>query len=276
MLLLDLTDYDLLTDPLRKVTINNLFARAVIERRVTGSVYVDDKKNPGTFYVVHPYGMSLLFGDPDNQEFIKRFVNFILNKDGGRSKDHWMQVFPSEWNRMLNRLIEEYKLLVTNRPFKDSNEKMELFTRVNFKFNRKKYIEFRKSIKCDDHHIVRSGKSVYSEMNGSVVPGNFWDNEEDFFNNAVGFSLFIGKELISTAFSAFIHDNKLELGMETRKEFQGKGYAPLVCSALIDFCLQNSYEPIWACNLVNTGSYKLAQKLGFEVDYTVPYYKLNK
>jgi hypothetical protein len=35
-------------------------------------------------------------------------------------------------------------------------------------------------------------------------------------------------------------------------------------------------EPVWACRLENDGSYKLAQKLGFEPVLEIPYYRLSK
>ncbi|MCG8409826.1 MAG: GNAT family N-acetyltransferase [Bacteroidales bacterium] len=111
-------------------------------------------------------------------------------------------------------------------------------------------------------------------MKGSVVPSNFWDNAHDFDKQGVGFSLYHNNKLATTAFSAFIFDKELELGMETTPEFRGKGYAQYACSALIDYCLINNYEPIWACSLKNVASYNLAQKLGFIPQLTLPYYRL--
>ena len=73
MVLLDKSDYGKVLQPLKKVTINNLFARAVIEQTVSGKIYVDDPINPKTFYVVHPYGMTLLFGESNNEKFNKTF-----------------------------------------------------------------------------------------------------------------------------------------------------------------------------------------------------------
>lgn len=35
-------------------------------------------------------------------------------------------------------------------------------------------------------------------------------------------------------------------------------------------------EPIWSCRLENTGSYKLAQKIGFLPTAEIPYYRLSK
>jgi hypothetical protein len=54
------------------------------------------------------------------------------------------------------------------------------------------------------------------------------------------------------------------------------GFAEYTCSALIDYCIENNYEPVWACHLENIGSYKLAQKIGFTPSALIPYYRLSK
>ena len=48
-------------------------------------------------------------------------------------------------------------------------------------------------------------------MNGSVVPKYFWKDADDFVNKGIGYSLIHDGELASTAYSAFIHNNLLEL-----------------------------------------------------------------
>jgi len=80
----------------------------------------------------------------------------------------------------------------------------------------------------------------------------------------------------ATSYSSFIRDDMLELGIETVESFRGKGLAQHVCSALIDYCVKNNYEPIWACRKENIGSYKLAQKLDFEPTKEILYYRLSK
>ena len=77
-------------------------------------------------------------------------------------------------------------------------------------------------------------------MTGSVIPRNFWDSVEDFCDMGIGFSLFHKNELASTAFSSYIHGSDLELGMETIEKYRGKGFAIHVCSALIDYCIENN------------------------------------
>ena len=48
MKILEKTDYYKLTGLLKEVNYNNLFARSVIEHKVTGKVFVDNPENPKT------------------------------------------------------------------------------------------------------------------------------------------------------------------------------------------------------------------------------------
>ncbi len=276
MVALKKEDFNKVIEPLKNVTINNLFARSVIEKHVSGLVYVDNKSNPKSFYVIHPYGMSLLFGDCDNMEFNADFRDYALNIDQTRNKHEWMQAFPNKWDDVLNDLFKNSLIKSSDKLESIENNIVELNTRVNFKFNLDKYLKFKENNIKKDLSINRANREVFTEMKGSVVPSNFWDNAEDFCENGVGFSLFVNNKLVTTAYSAYIHDNELELGMETIPEFRGNGFAQYTCSALIDYCIENNFEPIWACRLENIGSYKLAVKLGFEPTLKLPYYRLSK
>ncbi len=80
----------------------------------------------------------------------------------------------------------------------------------------------------------------------------------------------------ATAFSAYILDDQLEIGIETLAEFRKMGFAELVCGALIDYCLDSGYEPVWSCRFENTASYPLAQKMGFVPVSITPYYRLSR
>ncbi len=270
MVLLGVHQYHKVIEPLKQVTINNLFARTIVENHLPGKVYVDDVSTPTTFYIVHPYGMSLLFGNPDNDNFNRQFREYALNTDKSRNKCEWMQVFPDSWDEKLKELLGSG---LTNNS-DNQNNKVELNGRVNFKFNRNAYSTFKQNNLKSDFKIVRTDKEAFNNMKGSVIPMYFWKDAEHFLDRGVGFSLFYNDKLASTAYSAYIHDHYLELGIETIEEYRGKGLAQYACSALIDYCLQNNFEPVWACRLENTNSCKLAQKLGFESISKRAYYKL--
>lgn len=275
MKLLDVNKYDKLIEPLKKVTINNLFARFVVEKKVNGLIYVDNTDNPKTFYVIHPYGISLLFGDCTNKEFNQNLRNYALNLNKQRSKHEWMQAFPNEWHMVLNELFKDCMIKSADNIENLDGNIIELNTRVNFKFVLNRYLSFREGINIENLNIVRTDKMLFNEMKGSVIPQYFWNNADDFCKNGIGFSLLDENRLASTAYSAFILDYFLELGIETIEEFRGKGFAQYVCSALIDYCLEHGYEPIWSCKYENTASFKLAQKLGFEPVVMFPFYRLS-
>ncbi len=275
MKLLGKEDYDKLVEPLRKVTINNLFARSVIERKVSGKVFADNFDNPKTYYVVHPYGMSLLFGDSNNEIFNNSFKDYSLNVNHVRDRHEWMQAFPDNWNNVLRELFKDRLIKLKENKTKKESGIIELNTRVNFKFDLERFQNSKKINHAPEIKIVRTDRQIFRDMKGSVVPFSFWDSEDDFIENGIGFSLFYNNKLASTAYSSFIHNDKLELGIETFEEFRGRGFAEYACSALIDYCIDKNFEPIWACRLANVGSYRLAQKIGFTPLVEIPYYRLS-
>ena len=273
MILLDRKEYNKIIDPLKSVTVNNLFARSVVEQKVSGKVFVDNADNPKTYYVIHPYGMTLLFGNWANLEFNNKFRDYALNTNRIRDKYEWMQVFPNEWNDTLSNLFGN--ALVKSENNTKETGIIELNTRVNFRFMYKKYLQLAKT-QQSYVEIVRTDAKIFDNMQGSVVPKYFWDNKEDFLKNGIGFSLLYNSQLAATAYTSCLHDDKLELGIETVEKYRKMGFAEIVCCALIDYCIENKYEPVWACRLENVGSYKLAQKLGFEPILQTPYYRLSK
>lgn len=275
MFLLNKDNYNKVFGPLRNLSINNLFARSVIEKHVSGTVYVDNINQPKSFYVIHPYGMSLLFGKSDNEEFNEVFRDHALNINQTRSKHEWMQAYPNNWDHVLIDLFNNSLIKSSDNSANIESEIVELNTRVNFEFKLDKYTKFKQNYIEKNLLIVRTNRNAFTEMIGSVVPINFWDSAEDFCEKGIGFSLFHEKELASTAFSSYIHGSDLELGIETIENYRGKGFAIHVCSALIDYCIENNYKPIWSCRLENIVSYKLALKLGFEPTLRLPYYRLS-
>jgi|WetSurSiteA1Bulk_404760.scaffolds.fasta_scaffold00807_3 hypothetical protein len=274
MILLDKQNYRHVIEPLRAVKVNHLFARAVLDNKVAGHVYADLPESPASFYIVHPYGMSLLFGETTHTDFNRHLLDYLLNTGGLRSRVEWMQTYPESWNNLLSELLG--KKLVKYQDQTDDNASANIVenTRVNFRFNTDKYFVFRRRLGRCDGNIVRTDREIFNAMQGAVVPKHFWNNADDFCRNGAGFSIVIGGKPVSTAYSAYISEKQLELGIETSAEFRGKGYAGFTCSALIDYCLENNYEPVWSCRMENSASYLLAQKLGFEPTVTLPYYRL--
>ena len=269
--------YENMLPALEKVDFNCLFAKSVAKGQAQGVIYVDKTDSPSNFYVLHSYGMSLLYGDGKNENFNSWLRNYLLNVKGDRTQIEWLQVFPNAWNAKLGFLLNGNlrikegvsEIISDNSPFKIIEN-----TRVNFKFNYNLYRLLREKINLGGYNLVETDTDLYEKMNGSVVPKAFWRTAEQFEEAGIGYSLLLDDQLVSTAYSAFIHNGKLELGIETIRAHQGKGLAAICCAALIDYSIATNFEPVWSCRLENTGSYKLAQKLGFEPISYYPYYQV--
>lgn len=274
MLVLPTGRYYLLKEKIKQVAINNLFARSVIEGNVSGKVFVDNITDPNTCYIVHPYGMSLLAGYFGNDEFNSRFLMYATSGGSSPERYEWMQSFPRDWDAVLDDMIGPLITRSAGTEGAGSAGSIELHTRVNFEFRKEKYLQRLRPGLSKEDSIAETGRDYFEKMTGSVIPGRFWDNAEDFEARGRGFTLIHAGEIASTAYSAFVIDNMLEIGIETVEKFRGRGFAEITCSRLIDYCLQNNLIPVWACRRGNTASYNLAIKLGFEPVMEIPFYRL--
>lgn len=282
--LLEEDKYEKILDQLYEIPYNTLFARAVLESKVSGRVFVDNKDEPKTVFIAHPYGMSLLFGDTENLEFNSSLADYILNINGERHKYEWLQVYPENWNDKLKEMLNEKIIDYSKISDEYSQKELDMFIeksrkshvikwrRVNFEYkssNKIINIESPYSIKLID-------SDIYDKIEGAVIPKYFWNSKEDFLSNGIGYALIKGNDIVSIAFSSVKTKNELEIGVETSENCRGMGFAKHVCRKLLSYCQKNQYSPAWACKKENLGSYKLAKSLGFEESLILPYYELIK
>lgn len=277
MIELEQNNYYRVIQLLNEVPFNTYFARSVVKNKVKGEVFVDNEQTPSVCLIVHKYGMSLLCGSDKNDSFNDKVADFLKNDSTNNSMAKWMLVHPENWERKLSDLLGKDLLKVPDirendhQKYKESNKVLQT-ERVNFKFHKNLFINNTKV--PEGFALKRIDLEIYEKISGSVVPQNFWNSEEDFLESGIGFSLLSDDQVVSTCFSSFIVDDKLELGIETTERFRGKGYSVYPAIALIEYCLSLGYEPIWACRKENIGSFKLARKLGFLPFSNHPYYVL--
>ncbi len=283
MIELDIKNYKKVIPSIRLADINTMFALSVLEGKVNGKVFTDREDSPRSFYVQHPYGMALLCGETSEEDFYVQLVSHMLNLENVRCEFEWLQVYPASLYSEIDIILGAN--LIKKNPdepygksiFPEEDKKVLEYQRINFTFNKEKYLNFRKNLENEKYKIVATPETVFHQLEGSVVPKYFWNDVKDFMNNGVGYTLLLENNFpASTAFASFIIDDKLEIGIETHKENQGSGFASYVCAKLIDYCIANNYEPVWSCNSGNIGSRKLAYKLGFVESKRVPYYRLAK
>jgi hypothetical protein len=258
------------------VPFNTLFARVVLARTVRGRVLVDDDVHPSVCLVVHKYGMALLCGSPEKDSFNRELKGFLKNDSSNGGTAKWMICHPETWEPTLENLLGGD---LTKAP-SSMGEEVEgnrvpgtvvQTQRVNFRFHSKPLAH---PTLPAGFALRRVDSDLYHRITGSVVPQAFWDNSEDFLRSGIGFSLLDEGRIVSTCFSSFVVDDKLELGVETQREYRGKGLSVFPTTETIEYCVSRGLEPVWACRRENTPSFRLALKLGFTPVSDHPYYIL--
>ncbi len=280
MVKLEPKDYTKVLQLLPQEGMNTLFAEIILTGRRKGQVFADHRENPTWFYIRHPGLMTLLVGDPANVGNEDELRDFLLNTESIRKENEWMQVYPSSWNTLLEKLLgkelldkgpdEQYR-----KPLPaEENRRVIRYRRSDFAFRRDRFEDSRLRYQSG-HRTAVTDRTTYQSLEKGVIPQIYWDSYEDFMNFGMGFTAYSPDENpASTAFAAFVIGNELEIGIETQEAYRGQGYAQSVCSRLIEYCLEKGYEPVWGCHSGNIGSGNLARKLGFEEVISRPYYRL--
>ena len=274
MQILSSDEYHRIGRLLEEVPFNNYFALSVTEGRVKGAVFVDDAEDPHNAYILHPYGMSLLVGDGKDEEFDRWLLPFMLDEGRERRRDEWMQVHPDLWTVKIEKALLG-RIVRSSRTTDDAPRDLVVtYGRTNFRFNEEKFLASAATLERTDVQARRLDVRTVGMVKGTVIPTAFWNSAEDFVRNGIGFSVLEDGVPVSTAFSAFVHDYAWEIGIESAVTHRGRGYATIAAIAFIDHCLENGLTPVWSCRTENTGSYKLATKLGFEPTFQLPFYRL--
>jgi RimJ/RimL family protein N-acetyltransferase len=256
-----------LAEALQQVPFNHLFATSVIDGLASGAVWTDSESSPAWVHIVHPYGMSLLVvldADADDGPLLDHLNEWRYQRGG-----LWLQVHPQAFAARLDRMLDAEQMALQPHP-----TRVRRFVRANFKFDPALYASRRPRGSGCGVTLRPMTEAEFAMPDITVSPHMFWRDANQFLSHGGGWCLGDGDLVSAIGFTSFRIGARLELGVETRPQYRGKGHARLACAALIDQCLQSGLEPVWSCRKENAGSYQLAQSLGFVPTFEGAYYHL--
>src|SRR5215475_8648902 len=102
---------------------------------------------------------------------------------------------------------------------------------------------------------------------------NFRSHEE-FMSRGVGLGIQHQGMFVSGASSAAVGGGRLEIEIQTHRQFRRRGLARAVAAALILYCLEHGLEPCW--DAANEPSAALARQLGFHSTGKYEAYRLKQ
>ncbi|MEO3943831.1 GNAT family N-acetyltransferase [Gorillibacterium sp. CAU 1737] len=260
---------------LKSLPMNTLFAQAVVEHKAPGAIYVDDDAQPAAYFIVHPYRMSLLTGEPRREAFVREVNRYITNDANQRTQAEWLQIDTPVWREVL--------------PALGSAGPVEEHVRLNFQFQPDLYWRSRQAQQVAAPEASVKIRPLAREealrFQGAVIPRAFWRPTGEPRIETLGashvspdpetaYGVIVDGQLASVAFVAYRSETELEIGIETAPGFQGRGFAYEASAALVENILAQGFQPVWGCREGNVGSLKLATKLGFEPVRRLPYFHL--
>lgn len=264
--------YHIVLPLIEKVNFNKLFALSVVKNMVRGRIFVDNSSSPGTCLIAHKYGNSLLCGNTENNQFNKKLLSYFANEKINNDFTKKILVYPKIWNKKLKELLGEYLKFTSESHSNIKNPFVFKKERLNFIYPRN-FIPIMPDLN-KGLMLKRIDKILFKKIKGSISPVKYWNNADDFLFNGAGFCLIKDNKIASYCFSAYVIGSKMEFAIETNISYRNMGYSIYPLSAMVNYCLTSGFEPVWACMKDNTASVKIAQKIGFIHETTIPAYMI--
>lgn len=119
------------------------------------------------------------------------------------------------------------------------------------------------------------GLLAEAERFGLALDSKFWRSAEDFLRDALAVCLVRDGEVASLCYAAAIGGGHAEIDVVTAEGFRGAGLGTILAQEFARLCVAQRLVPAWDCFTANSGSMKLAVKLGFVPVRTYPFYSFN-
>lgn len=252
------------------VATNVGFARAVVDGTAAGSLWCDRVRDPRAFHAVHPYGMSLVWGDAVDDVFDDVVERLHERRAAGLTE--WLQVDPRwhglDWDGALGAV----PLDVTDPASPPATTR---HTRVNFTLDATTFAATSAAVRLDDGWVARPATEADFGARGVVVPSAFWPDAPTFLAHGGGVALERSGQVGAIAFVSYRWDDQVEIGIETHPDHRRRGLACGAAAAMIRTVLDDDATPVWSCREDNTGSMHLARSLGFVPVTWAPYFHLD-
>lgn len=175
---------------------------------------------------------------------------------------------------LINNKLKQYILIpsdnlkiVIEEIYKDNITKLERYSiKKKPVFDRKKLQKYITKVPAK-YSLQEIDKNAAER----IKKEKFISITDDYEKNGVGYYCIFNNEIIGVASSDIFYKDGIEVNIKVKDEYRREGIATALSSKLILKCLEENKKISWdAANLWSVG---LAEKLGFEYDFTYNIYK---
>lgn len=112
------------------------------------------------------------------------------------------------------------------------------------------------------YELKEIDNELWKKIPGTIVPSLFWKDVNGFLRNGKGYCIICGDDIAAWAFSAAVSTKEIDVGIETNSQYKRQGLGMIVAKKMIQYTIEQSKRPVWACHYKNSASEKMAEKLG--------------
>jgi len=248
----------------------SLSIQAALEGTNPGRIFVDDTAQPRTAFVLTVEGY-LLAGEYDNpatNEALRRFLKkqiFTGQVFVNGNESMSLAVHPLAWEAKLPDLIPTHEI-----------EKLERYHYLcrAVKFDWRNHLPEGYTLHRVDAALMNSPQVTWPDpVREFFDPADMWGTPENFWAKGVSFCIIHERQVVAWCTSDCIAGSQIDMGIVTHPGYRRRGLAAIAVAATVEYCLSHGFNAVgWHCNTQNTGSWKTAEKVGFERDREYAYY----
>ena len=224
---------------------------SILEDIQEGQIFKNSDNNPTHFFVINKFGFCQDFYSVFDEQFFETIKKLICERKYKKLRYY----SPTE-------KMEEY---ITSLNFAQRSE------RIKFDFSSKP-----NEIKISDEYKIEriTMTNLKSIDFGLDFANRYWNNEQDFIDNAIGVAVFNNNKAFGCCYSAANGINKAEIDIYVDDNYRNKGLGNALGNAFIKECINRNLSPSWDCYSNNLGSVNLAKKLGFKESFKYNFYNI--
>ncbi len=248
---------------------HNLSVYAVIEGNNPGRIFVDNIERPRTALAVTG-DATLLAGDnsdPVTIDALRRLFKESIFTGEMAFMDCSMDlvIHPDTWEAKLPELIPTHEI-----------EKLGCYHYLcrEVKFNWRDHIPKGYAVHRVDQTLLGNPDIIIpDEMSDWIKIKENWGTVENFVARGAGFCVLHENQVTSWCSADCTVGDQIEVGTVTASGHRRQGLASVATAATVEYCLSHGFNVVgWYCDSDNVGSWKTAEKVGFEKEGEYFYY----
>lgn len=240
-----------------------LITSAVLERTTPGVVFVDDVEDPRSAFMRSTEG-SFLVGRDGNAAFndgLQRLItDTIFHVESGEN-ELYVGVYPEGWVGRLESLLQRSSIPVRRRRY----------------VCRSLVLDWQATV--PEGYTVRPIDATLLDQQDLEIPAHIpswissnWGSRPAFLARGFGHCVMHGATVASWSLADCRSGDRCEIGIHTAPEYRQRGLATVAAATNVNQALTHGFREVgWHCNVDNVGSWRTAEKVGFELadEYTM-------